>query len=310
MAAGSKPREDEFVIERLFDAPRALVFEAWTDPKHLAQWWGPEVFTTRCELDARPGGKFRIVMVGLGDEYPMTGVYREVVKPERIVYDADLSGQPESWHDRVDPGRDRNKPRPAYPQTTTVTFEEVGGKTKLTVRSRFESAAVRDLFVKVGMRQGWSQSLDKLSRTLEADREISATRVLDAPRALVWKVGTDPRHIAKWWGPNGFTNTIHKMDVRPGGAWDFIMHGPDGTDYENHIIFDEVVEPERLVYTHVAPAFRATVTFVEDHGKTVVSMRMVFDTAEQRERVARSVGAVEGQQQTLDRMKAYVAKLS
>ena len=89
------------------------------------------------------------------------------------------------------------------------------------------------------------------------------------------------------------------------------MHGPDGTDYKNHIVFDELVEPELIVYSHVSgPAFRATVRFAESHGKTVVTMRMVFDTAAQREQVAREFGAVEGQQQTLDRMKAYLAAVS
>ena len=70
-----------------------------------------------------------------------------------------------------------------------------------------------------------------------ARREIITTRVLDAPRELVWKAWTDPKHVAEWWGPNGFTNTIHEMDVRPDGVWRFIMHGPDGVDYKNEIVF-------------------------------------------------------------------------
>ena len=76
-----------------------------------------------------------------------------------------------------------------------------------------------------------------------ADREIAATRIFDAPRELVWKAWTDPKHVAQWWGPNGFTNTIHEMNVSPGGVWRFMMHGPDGTDYPNRIVFIEVVEP-------------------------------------------------------------------
>src|SRR2546426_6169783 len=83
---------------------------------------------------------------------------------------------------------------------------------------------------------------------ISADREIITTRVLDAPRELVWKAWTDPKHVAEWWGPNGFTNTIQEMDVRPDGVWRFIMHGPDGVDHKNEIIFIEVVELERLVY--------------------------------------------------------------
>src|SRR4029079_5782761 len=102
-----------------------------------------------------------------------------------------------------------------------------------------------------------------------AQNEIAATRVFDAPRELVWRMWTDPDHVIHWWGPNGFTNTIHEMDVRPGGVWRFVMHGPDGVDYQNKIIFREVVRPERLVYDHVSgPKFHVTVTFAEQAGKT------------------------------------------
>ena len=82
-----------------------------------------------------------------------------------------------------------------------------------------------------------------------ANRELGITRVLKAPRELVWKVWTDPEHIKHWWGPNGFTNTIFKMDVRPGGVWEFIMHGPDRTDYKNKHIYKEVVEPENWYWS-------------------------------------------------------------
>lgn len=141
-----------------------------------------------------------------------------------------------------------------------------------------------------------------------ADRKISITRVLNAPRELVWKVWTDPKHIAQWWGPDGFTNTIHKMDVRPGGVWDFIMHGPDGTDYKNVIQFDEVVEPARLVFTHVVtPHFRSTVTFEDLNGKTKLTMTGVFESAEVREMAIKTFGAVEGQKQTIGRLEAYLA---
>src|SRR5882757_7001803 len=80
------------------------------------------------------------------------------------------------------------------------------------------------------------------------DRELLLTRTLNAPVQLVWEVCTNPDHIKNWWGPNGFTNTIHVMDVKPGGVWDFIMHGPDGTDYKNENIFTEVVKYKKIVY--------------------------------------------------------------
>ena len=136
-----------------------------------------------------------------------------------------------------------------------------------------------------------------------ADREIVATRVFDAPRELVWKLWTDPHHVARWWGPNGFTSTIQEMDVRPGGVWRLVMHGPDGTDYPNRSVYVEVVKPERLVYDHVSgPHFRATATFVEEGGKTKVTMRMVFESKDLRDKVAKEFGAVEGLSQTLGRL--------
>jgi len=142
------------------------------------------------------------------------------------------------------------------------------------------------------------------------DREIKATRIFDAPRELVFDVWTDPKHIAQWWGPNGFRNTIHSMDVRPGGVWEFIMHGPDGTDYKNKIIYQVVDRPSRIVYKHVTgPVFEATVDFEDLGGKTKLTMCSVFESAELRNRVAKEFGAVEGMHQTLGRLDQHVAML-
>src|SRR5579884_4127269 len=81
-------------------------------------------------------------------------------------------------------------------------------------------------------------------------RIIVGMREFDAPRALVFSAWTDPKHLAQWWGPNGFTTTTSSFDMRPGGVWRFVMHGPDGRDYQNRITFEEIVPPERLVYRH------------------------------------------------------------
>jgi uncharacterized protein YndB with AHSA1/START domain len=142
-----------------------------------------------------------------------------------------------------------------------------------------------------------------------ADREIAATRIFDAPRELVFQMWTDPKHIAQWWGPRGFTTTTHEMNFKPGGVWRFVMHGPDGTDYQNKIIYEEMVEPERLVYSHVSgPQFHVTVNFEEqDSGKTKLTMRMLFESAAERSRVAKEHGAVEGLGQTLDRLGEQLA---
>ncbi|MFI5381028.1 MAG: SRPBCC domain-containing protein [Tepidisphaerales bacterium] len=143
--------------------------------------------------------------------------------------------------------------------------------------------------------------------TNAADREIVTTRIYDAPRELVFDAWTDPKHVAHWWGPNGFTNTIHEMDVRPGGVWRFIMHGPDGVDYQNKIVYLEIVKPELLVYDHVSgPRFQATVTFEEQGGKTKVTMRALFETAEVRKLTVEKFGAIEGGKQTLARLAEHL----
>ena len=139
------------------------------------------------------------------------------------------------------------------------------------------------------------------------------TRILDAPRALVFQMWTDPKHLSQWWGPDGFTTTTSAFDMRPGGVWRLVMHGPDGRDYENRVTFDEIVKPERLVYHHgggddVEPVqFRTTVTFDDLGGRTRVMLRGEFPSAEERARVIREYGADKGLVQTLARLAEYVA---
>lgn len=140
-------------------------------------------------------------------------------------------------------------------------------------------------------------------------RSIFTTRVFDAPRELVFDAWTDAKHISNWWGPRGFTTTTYEMDVRPGGKWLFDMHGPDGTDYPNEVVYLEVVRPERLVYTHgPVPLFDVTVIFEEEGGKTKMTMRTIFATAEVRDQIAEEFGAVEGMHQTLDRFGEELAR--
>ncbi len=147
------------------------------------------------------------------------------------------------------------------------------------------------------------------------DRSLVTTREFDAPRQLVWDAWTQPQHVAQWWGPNGFTNTIHEMAVKPGGVFRFIMHGPDGTDYPNKIVFLEVVEPERLVYDHTddlaepTTHFHVTVTFEELGGRTRLTIRSLFPSAEELQRVIEEHGAEEGAKQHLERLRAYLTTM-
>jgi uncharacterized protein YndB with AHSA1/START domain len=142
------------------------------------------------------------------------------------------------------------------------------------------------------------------------DREISISRTLNAPVALVWEVWTDPQHIVNWWGPNGFTNTINTMDIKPGGEWDLVMHGPDGTDYKNKSIFKEIVTNKKIVYEHVSyPRFIATIEFEEQGEKTFISWHMLFETAEQFIQVVKTFKADEGLKQNLEKLGVYLAGL-
>jgi uncharacterized protein YndB with AHSA1/START domain len=147
----------------------------------------------------------------------------------------------------------------------------------------------------------------------EPAREISSTRVINAPRELVFAAFSDREHIGEWWGPDGFTTTISRMEFKPGGAWQFIMHGPDGRDYDNRVTYDEIVPPERLAFHHTGEGeavHHYTVITLEDlGGKTKVTLLGIFSTAAERERVAKEYHAVEGAQQNLARMKAYLEKL-
>lgn len=149
--------------------------------------------------------------------------------------------------------------------------------------------------------------------TLPSDREIDVSRRFDAPRELVWEAFTRPEHVAHWWGPQGFTTTTAEMEVRSGGVWRFVMHAPNGVDYQNFVHYLEVVKPERLVYEHGEDEehihFKVTVTFVERDGATEVTLRQVYDATEARDRSVKEFGAIEGATQTLARLAAYLESM-
>ena len=153
-APAEAPAQAEVNLTRVVNAPVELVWKAWTDPRHMARWWGPKSFTNPvCELDLRPGGAIRIHMRAPdGTVYPMTGTFEEVAPPNRLVFTSVA---------RDDDGK------PLLEGHTTVTFEDVGGKTKLTVLSRAVGLAPIAPQMLAGMQQGWTQSLDKLAELVE-----------------------------------------------------------------------------------------------------------------------------------------------
>lgn len=151
-----------------------------------------------------------------------------------------------------------------------------------------------------------------------ADREIVISRTFTAPRELVWEAMTKPEHVVNWWGPRGFSSTIECMDFRVGGTWKLVMHGPDGANYPNEHIFQEIVKLERIVLVHAGrreggPGTTSIKTWTfeaVDAGKTKVTMRMVFPSASERDFVVKEFGAIEGGKQTLERYEEQLAKMA
>lgn len=266
----------EIVITRTFDAPRELVWEAMTNPEHVVNWWGPNGFSTIIEkMDVKVGGVWKHVMHGPdGTDYPNKSVFTEIVKPERIKYSHGGS----------------KKGGPAVQFEATWTFEAVGKQTRVTLHQLFPTAADRDMIVKTyGAIEGGKQTLSRLAGYLpnmEAKKaDLVITRILAAPRDLVWKAWTDPKQVAQWWGPHGFTNPLYEWDARPGGAILVHMRGPAGSPFDMVLpmkgTFHGVAAPGRLVFTSTAledaegqPQLEThnTITFEEYNGKTRLTL--------------------------------------
>jgi uncharacterized protein YndB with AHSA1/START domain len=144
-----------------------------------------------------------------------------------------------------------------------------------------------------------------------ADREIVITRLISAPPDVVFEAFTEVRHLSRWWGPDGFTTTTRSFEFRVGGVWDFVMHGPDGTDYQEWITWTEIAPPERIALLHGEfrgdpNAFESVWTFAPDGAATRIEMRSLFPTKEMRDEAVEKYRAIEGGQQTVSNLAAYV----
>ena len=306
----------EIAATRVFDAPRATVFKAWIDPTQLARWWGPKYFSNPvCELDVRPGGAIRVDMRGPdGTVYPMGGVFHEIVEPERLVFTTT------AMHD--------DQGKPALEVLNTATFVERNGKTTMTLNAVIMKAAPEAAGALAGMRQGWTQSLEKLAEDLGPERPFVVARVFDAPRDVVFDVWTDCKHIVHWWGPKSFTVSSCKIDLRPGGVFHYGLRGPDGSEIWGKWIYREIVKPERLVVIAsfsdpeggvtrhpMAPDWPretfCTITFEEWNGKTLVSVRWSPYNASEAEKNLFD-NSYDNMQQgwggTFEQLRDYVAK--
>ncbi len=148
-----------------------------------------------------------------------------------------------------------------------------------------------------------------------ADREIVISRVIGAPQQLVFEAFTLVRHLSRWWGPEGFTTATRSFEFRVGGVWDFVMRGPDGTDYQEWITWREIVAPERIALLHGEyrddpNAFESVLTFEPAGEQTRIVMHTVFPTKELRDEAVEKYHAIEGGEQTLRNLATYVAELT
>lgn len=145
----------------------------------------------------------------------------------------------------------------------------------------------------------------------ESEREVLVRRELPFPRELVWQAWTDPAHVNEWWGPDGFRNENVSFDFRVGGAWTYVMVGPDGTRYPNHTVFKEITAPARLVYDQGDGQrmwFETTVTLEATPKGTLLTLRQLFPTREERDEVVTKYHAIEGGKQHVAKLEAYIAR--
>ncbi len=242
----------EIVVSRAFDAPRALVWQAFTEPARLTHWYGPQGFTTRTErMQLRPGGHWRFVMVGPdGREYPNQITYLEVVEPERLRYKHGGEGtEPVEFE-------------------VLVTFEsDPGERTRVTMRSIFGTREALEFVVReYGALDGSHQTFARLAEHLRdwavtgadpLDRPFVQSRVFRAPPELVFDAWTQREHLSRWMGPKGTSIARSSLDLRPGGIYHYGMQTPDRGLMWGKWVFREIARPERLV---------AVVSFSDEQG--------------------------------------------
>ena len=276
MAAKNNPNEIRII--RLYDAPVKSVWDAWTDPKQLAKWWGPRGFTiTTHSKDLRVGGRWNFTMHGPdGVDYPNSTHYLEVETYSRLVYDH---------------GGNADQP-PMF--RVTVHFSELKGKTKMemsmTLPTPEAAAETRKMIKKMGGGSTWDRLAEFLTKESTGKEQFVINRTFDAPIELMYDMWTNSKHFAQWMGPTGSTMEFIRSDVRPGGSSLYFMTAAGDMKMYGRVHYLEMQKPNRLVYTQqfvdkdekiarhpMAPTWPetmlTTVTFSEeDSGKTRVTL--------------------------------------
>ncbi len=267
------------VVERVVRAPRALVWQTWTDDAHLDKWWGPNGFLNETHsFDFRLGGRWRYTMHAEdGTDFPNWIEYLDIVAEERMVYAHGAEDDEPAWFFGV------------------VTFEDAQGGTKVTMRSVFPSAAMREEVVnKYKADRGGHETLACLAGYLmgvaQDPRPMTLSRLVYAPVDKVWTAWSTESGLRSWWGPRDMTLPGCEIDFRVGGAYRMTMRGADGTEYPFHGTYKDIVKNERIVFDADIGAgepILTTVTFIPEGDRT----RLVVNQT-----VPRDKNAAAGQQ--------------
>jgi uncharacterized protein YndB with AHSA1/START domain len=313
------PSDREIAVQRTFDAPRSLVFEAMTSCEHLARWWGPRHLTlASCEMEFRPGGAYRFVQQAPdGTIHPFKGEYREIAAPERVVLTQIY------------------EPYPDQEALVSTTLAEKDGKTTLSQTLRFASSEARDGMIASGMESGEAESFDRLDELLAElsskaapVAELAVTREFDAPRDLVWKAWTEPERLAQWWGPSGSEIRVKGLDLRAGGFFLYSMKTPNGPEMWGKFVYREVNPQDCLVFVNCFSDANGgvtrnpwiagwpleilnTLTLTEHDGKTALTLRggPINASAEELQTFAAGVsGMRQGFAGTFKQLDRYLAE--
>jgi uncharacterized protein YndB with AHSA1/START domain len=270
-------------LTRVFEAPVRLVWEAWTQRDYMMRWFGPRgLFISHCEVDFRPGGRFEIGYAGPdGTAYPPAiSVFTEIVPHEKLCWVGAFPGS----------GLEEQL-------KTTVTFEDLGERTRVQVRQVFAVTPGLEMAAD-GMQQGWEQTLDRLGESLAyphritfvSDTEVRITRSFKAPARFVFDAFTKPEYLSRWYGCATMTMSVCEIDLRPGGAYRWTLKTEEGFDCCFKGEYLEVERPERLVYTEQfllgdewTPPLHTTATFDERDGQTTMELKLVYTSKAHRD---------------------------
>lgn len=314
MAAKNKPNEIKLI--RLYDAPVKAVWDAWTDPKQAAQWWGPRGFTiTTHSKDLRVGGTWHYTMHGPdGVDYPNKTQYLEVEKYSRLVYDHG------GYDDRPPMFR------------VTVVFSEIKGKTKMDMTMSLPSAEALEEAKKIIKNAGgnatWDRLAEYLSKESTGKEQFVINRTFDAPIKTIFEVWTNPKHLAQWLSPTGTSMKFMKADIKPGGSSFYMMSAPNGFKLYGKIQYQEIESPNRIVYTQqfcdenektsrhpMAPTWPETMLTVvsfeqEEPNKTRVTVKWEAHGSATPEEIATFVkeraGMTQGWTGSFDKLEDYL----